>query len=336
MPSDERIAEALAALRKPREAFRSAVSASDEEVRAYRLTRSGRVDPARSLERELGEFARGRIDAERLGALLAVAEAPDPLADRLMDVAHAVFQEVVGADERAFVIRVPPGGDLRDAVRDALASLGRAFGVAHAVERARSRRYDPDHDHALLHAYPFHRWSARERRLAPPLVVHVEGGDLRAAALSEFLDGGVKLVLVVEGKVAPAPLARLVAPEAFVGQAVDVGAASALAGYEGPGVVALTEPGAGGVAFVHDPAGGARSWERLQVADDRTSLLALADELDRRGRVPGAAADLRHLLELAAPPAGDRPSGDGAGPEDADPADRLAAWLLARTDLAGL
>ncbi len=336
MPSDERIGAALDALRKPLEAFRSAVAASGEEVRAYRLARAERTDPAQSLERELGEFARGHIDAERLGALMAVAEAPDPLADRLMDVAHAVFDEVVRADERAFVVRVPPGGDLRDAVRDALASLGRAFGVAHAVERARSRRYDPDHDHTLLHAYPFHRWSARERALAPPLVVQVDGGDLRAAALSEFLDGGVKLVLVVDGKAPPAPLARLIAPETFVAQASDGAVVAALAGHEGPGVAAWIEAGAGGVAFVHDPEAGTRSWERLRVTDDPESVRAIAEGLERRGRAPGAAADLRHLLELATPPAGDRPSTDGAGPEAADPADRLAAWLLARTDLAGL
>lgn len=338
MPSDDRIRIALEALTGPRNDFRSAVASADEEVRAYRLQRDGAHDPAAALTRELGQFALGRIDAGRLGGLLAVAEAPDPLADRLMDVAHDVFAEVMDSGADAFHVKVPTGGDLRDTVRDALANLGRAFGVAHAVERARSHRYDPDQDHGLLHAYPFHRWSGRERRLAPPLAVSVDGADLRAGGLTEFVDGGLKIILVVEGVAAPAPLARLIAPDAFVAQTSDAAVLPVLAAQGGPGVVAFFAPDAGAVGFVHDPAAGERTWERLHLAEGLDALRARLADVKAKGRSPGAASELRHLLELAGPPA-QAPSGVGEtpeGPAAADPADRLAAWLLARTDLKGL
>jgi hypothetical protein len=337
MPSENRIESALAALGTARDAFRSAVASADEEVRTHRQRREGTTDPAPALERELGMFAQGRIDAGRLTGLVAAAEAPDPLTDGLMEVAHGAFTEIVATDDGAFHVRVPPGGDLRDVVRDALSGLGKAFGVAHAVERARGHRYDPDRDHALLHAYPFHRWSARERRLAPPLVVSVEGADLRAAGLAEFVDGGMKIVLVVEGASAPAPLAGLIAPGAFVAQSADDAVLAALGAHDGPGVVAFMEADAGAVEFAHDPAAGVRSWERLHVAGGLEALAARLAEIEgRSARVAGAGGELRHLLELATPPDAAAESAAAAAPDSADPADRLAAWLLARTDLAGL
>ncbi len=237
MPSDAHTQTALEALEGPRNAFLSAVAAADEEVRAYRGRRAGTSDPGAALGSELGLFAQGRVDPSRLAGLMAVAEAPDPLTDRLMGVAHDLFAEVTAGAADAFQVQVPPGGDVRDAVRDALAALGRAFGVAHAVEKARSHRYDPDTDHTLLHEHPFHRWTARERRLAPPLVVSVRGEDLRPAGLAEFLTGSVKIVLLVDGRVASAPLARLISSEVFVAQTTDPAVLKALAAHDGPGVV---------------------------------------------------------------------------------------------------
>jgi hypothetical protein len=343
MPSDDRVTTALEALAGPRDDFRSAVASADEEVRVYRMQRDGAADPSAALARELGAFAQGRIDAARLGGLLAVADAPDPLTDRLMDVAHGVFAGVMAGDATAFHVRVPAGEDLRDAVRDALAALGRAFGVAHAVERARAGRYAPDSDHGLLHTYPFHRWSTRERRLAPPLVISVDGADLRAGGLAEFVDGGLKMILVVAGACPPAPLARLIAPDTFVAQTSDAALLPALGRHAGPGVVAFCEADSGAVSFVHDPPAGARTWQRLHVAHAPDALRTRLADLETRGRTPGAACELRHLLELAEPPdvADAAPVAAGtataaAGPAAADPADRLAAWLLARTDLDGL
>jgi Zn-dependent protease with chaperone function len=114
-------------------------------------------------------------------------------------------------------------------------------------------------------------------------------------------------------------------------------------------VVAFSEADSGAVSFVHDPEAGARTWQRLHVAAASDALGARLHDLEARGRTPGAAGELRHLLELAVPPdeavavsaeAGPATAATAtrapAGPAAADPADRLAAWLLARTDLDGV
>ena len=340
MPSDPRLRAALDALAGPRDDFRSAVATADEEIRAARSRIDEVRDPADALARELGPFAVGRIDPARLAGLIQVEEAADPVVHHLLDTAHGVFEALASDDGAGFQVEVRPGGDLRDAVRDALADRGRAFGVAHAVEKARAHRYQPDTDHVLLQPYPFHRWSAGERGLAPPLVVSVEGADLRAGSLSEFLDGSVRIALVVRGATSPAPLARLIGHGVFVAQTSDASVLERLAAHDGPGVVAWVESRAGAEEFVHDPAAGERTWERLAIQGGIEELQGRLAELEGPGgrRVP--AADLRHLLELATPPtsAASAPTSDAAGPAPTgdDAADRLAAWLLARTDLDGV
>jgi hypothetical protein len=255
---------------------------------------------------------------------MAVEAAPDPLTGHLMDQAHELFSSIMKGGRDAFHVRVLPGGDLRDAVRDALAELGRAFGMAHAVEKARDHNYRPDEDHFLLHPYPFHRWSPLEKELAPPLVVELEGADLRAAGLVEFLDGWQKLVLVIRGKTPPAALARLVSPQVFVAQAgpVDgVELAGEMAKLEGPGIVAIFEPEAGALPFVQRPG------HALEV--DRDDLAALVDVVSRKKGQPGI-LDLRHLESLSGLPAPVQP---GSGKTAEKTVDQLAAWLLSRTDL---
>lgn len=338
MPSDPRTAAALTALGRPRDAFLSAVAEADEEIRGARLEIDHAHDPGSSLERELGAFARGRIDAHRLAGLMGVAEAPDPVTQRLMATAHDLFREVSEGRGAGFLFEVVDGGDLRDTVRDGLADLGRAFGVAHAVEKARDHRYDPDADRGLLRPYPFHRWTSSERRIAPPLVVRVSGADLRAGGLSEYLDGAMKIALIVAGPTTPAPLARLIGHGVFVAQTGDPEVLDRLAAHPGPGVVAYVESGAGALEFVHDPTRGTRPWERLELPGGLEGLEARLAELEGPGRSRVHAADVRHLLELANPPHTATGAGGTPGTEPApagdDAADRLAAWLLARTDLS--
>ncbi|MBT8405245.1 MAG: hypothetical protein KJP18_15380 [Gemmatimonadetes bacterium] len=341
MPSDARVRTALDALSAPREAFRSAVATADEEIRAARNRIDEGRDPADALARELGPFAIDRIDPARLAGLMQVEAAADPVVHHLLDTAHRVFEGLASDDGTGFQVELTTGGDLRDAVRDALAGRGRAFGVAHAVEKARAHRYQPDADHVLLQPYPFHRWSAGERGLAPPLVVALGGADLRAGSLSEFLDGSVRIALVVRGATSPAPLARLIGHGVFVAQTTDAAALERLAAHDGPGVVAWVESGSGAVEFVHDPSAGDRTWERLTIEGGVEGLQARLAELEGPGgrRVP--AADLRHLLELATAPTSAAPTaattaGAAPAPTGDDAADRLAAWLLARTDLDGI
>ncbi len=339
MPSNARIEAALDALGDPRARFLSAIAEADEEIRSTRLAADEARDPAEALGRELGVFARGRIDPSRLAGLIDVVEALDPLMQNLVSVAHELFVEVSGGVD-GYRFAVSRGGDLREVVRAALADLGRAFGVAHAVEKARDHRYDPDTDHVLLHPYPFHRWTANERRLAPPLVVGVEGADLRAGGLSEYLDGEVRIALVVEGPTTPAPLARLIGHGVFVAQTSDPTMIDRLAHHPGPGVVALFEAGSGAIEFVHDPSAGDRVFERLTIEGGVEALEGRLGQMEGPGRSRVHAADVRHLLELAV--SAQRGLGSGAGVPVADAmqgddaADRLAAWLLARTDLTGV
>jgi hypothetical protein len=319
--------DALEAMAPALDEFRSAVATASEEVRAYRAHHEeAAADPVGFLRRELGEFAEGLIDPRRLAGLLEVDEAPDPLTDRLMDEAHQLFGSIMKGGRGSFHVAVPEGGDLRDAVRDALAELGRAFGMAHAVEKARDHIYQPDKDHYLLHPYPFHRWSPLEKELAPPMVVEVAGSDLRAAGLVEFLDGWQKIALVVKGAAPSAALARLVSPAVFVAQAKTadgVELLGELAKREGPGIVAIFEDDAGALPFVYRPG--------MALEVDRDDLSAVLDVVSRKKGQPGI-LDLRHLESLTVLPG---PVAAGTeGKKGEKTVDQLAAWLLSRTDLS--
>jgi hypothetical protein len=325
------------ALRGRAEEFRSRLALASEEVRDWRIHHEEAVaDPASVLGAELGRFAEGRIDPARLAGLVGVEESPDPVLHHLVALAEDRFGRLLRRGSDAFFVGVPPGGDLRDAVRDALADLGTAFGFARAVRKARTRRFLPDDDHELLRPWPFHRWSPAELEMAPPLVIELDGSDLRAAGLSEFLDGGVRMVLRVRERTGPAPLARLISPGVFVAQ---VSAASPdpvlerLASWDGPGIVGLFEPDAGALEYVHDPGSG------LEVDLEEVDI-AIAEASDRRG-TPGL-GELRHLRRFVAPapPVADSaadPGTDSGDPETplrssargaVDDVDRLAGWLL--------
>lgn len=334
MPSEARVRQALDVFKAPRAAFRSSLVTTADEMRAAfrsrQATWDGRVARVRA---ELGPLAAGRIDPDRFATLVADHQAADPGALELFERALESLTDLVDRSERLCVVEVPAGGSLYDAVGRALAEIGRAFSAARAVQAVRAGRRRPGEEDRGVGALPFSRWTKAERRLAPPLVVVVQGSDLRAAVLAEFLDGRQKITLVVEGECAPAPLARLVAPGTFVVQSADGTDLGRLAAWDGPGIAALVPESA--ARFVHDPAAGAQSWERITITH-------VPDQVPRR-TVGGLSAtqqaeELELLRSLAARPAGAGPSaaeraGDGA---PADPADRLAAWLLSRVDLSNL
>jgi hypothetical protein len=346
-------------LRPALDPFRSAVAEAAEEVRLYRARHEeAAADPVGRMVKELGPFAAGRIDPLRLTGLLGGSGALDPLTDRLMAVAHERFVTAGSGGVGSYRVTVAEGADLRDAVKDALAEVGQAFGTAHAVEKAREKRFDPDRDHALLHPHPFHRWTPAERALAPPLVVEVAGSGLRGSGLLEFMEGSQKFVLVVRGSAPPAPLARLASPGVFVAQArgdEGLDAVGRLAGHDGPGVVGIFEEDSGALLFVHEADGD------LQV--DEAELKAASQRAENIAGKPGL-LDLRYLAGLvavasdraAAAPGAGRANGDGAavveatapgvaapgavsvgeapqgGPVPGDPGvDQLAEWLLTRT-----
>lgn len=339
MPYEKTLDQVLERLSRPREAHRSAVVASVEELRgAIAAHREAGGDRAGRLARELGPFATGRVDASRLAGVLSVEErALDPASLEVLDRAQAVLLETAAETGDGWLVRVPTGGDLRDTVREAFGHAGIVFGAARAAELARSGAYRPEEHNALFSGKPFHRWSDAERALAPPLVVVVDGADLRPAGLADFLDGSVKIVLLVRGDAPPAPLARLITPGVMVIQTGEASSLDRIADVQGPVLAAVFEPEAEGVvSFVHDPEAGDLPWERLSVDADLDELrerLAAGEWKERTW-----AEDLAHLVALASAPA---PAGSGAaveadaGGEDTA-VDHLAAWLLARTDLEGI
>ncbi len=162
-------------------------------------------------------------------------------------------------------------------------------------------------------------------------MVDIDGGDLRAASLAEFIDGRQRILLVVEGECPPAPLVRLIAPGTFVLQTHDGSGLDRLAAWQGPGIAALVPDCA--VQFVHDPAAGAASWERLQI-------LSVPERPPRRPvsglSVAQQIEEMDLLQSLAARPAGAAAAASpaGAAAAAADPADRLATWLLSQVDLS--
>lgn len=337
MPSDnitgagELAQKALAALQPRLDAFHSAVATAEEEIRTFvaagRDVSESRV--ARTVT-ELGSFAAGRIDAERFATLLVPAEDLSPETEDVLERAEEILSSFVVERDFHHVV-VEPGGDLRDAVKEALNHVGQVFGASRAVELARAGRYDPDQHNHYLSALPFRKWNRAERQLAPPLVVEVESEDLLPAGLGEFLDGGVKVVLVVEGPTTPAPLARLITPGTYVAQTAVAADLEGLAVSPHPGVGLLFDEERDGQArFIHDPDAGTMPWQRLQVKH-----MPEEPSVGRGRRAPTWLEELAHLRTLVRKPASAlavNGSGEAEATEETTSADKLAAYLLSQVD----
>ena len=326
MPSDDRVRDALTALAGPAQAFRSTLARTADEVgQLVRVRAATKEAKAARFAAELGAFAGGRIAVDRFAQTFEHQPSVNGAAAAVIRRSHETLLALLDRGEDLFLVTVDQGTSLRDAVADRLADLGRAFGAARVARDAQSGA--PTDRHApALERFPFSQWNRTERNLAPPLVIDVRGADLWAAGLAEFLDGHLKLVLVVTGDASPAPLARLITPGIYVQQA---GAGSELAGlasWDGPGVAALVPESA--ARFIHDPRAGRSPAERLRVAFvpaaaprkaiDGISATQQADEL----------AMLAALSQPTAPLAEAHP----VAPAAAAPADLLAAWLLAQAN----
>jgi len=331
MPSDsqpsprDRTQIALAAVGGQIAAYRRAVIAAHERVRGM-LAVGGGSDRAAL---ELGPFASGRIDPARFAALEASSPALDATARSRLAAAAEVLAFLDKVDESAFVVHVPRGGDFEASLERAFERLGRAFGAAATAELIRSGRYGTTEHATFLEGCGFAAWNKADRLVAPPLVVEVDGADVRAGVLAEFLDGATHIALVVSGPCPPAPLARLVTPGTLVLQTSDDKGLSRFSAFDGPSVMALVPDDA--ARFIHDPAAGRSTWQRLTIWGDPPAP-------PRRG-LGGISAwqQQQELLQLRA--IAERPSLSTA-PVDAlvpagggDPADRLASWLLTASGL---
>jgi hypothetical protein len=347
MPSETQDKDLHAALAIPLESFRSALASALDQVRGtLEQQRAGPDGNHDTASVALGRFAAGRIDADRFTSLLARNETLDAPALARVERAHAVLHELDSAGEAPYRVVVEPGQDLVTRVDEALASIGRAFGAARVYELSRTSAYrEPDHA-GLLDRFPFERWNRAERALAPTLLVHVHGRDLFADGLARYLDGSLKILLVVEGDAPRAPLVRLVSPGTYVVQAGTLDDLGGLLRFPGPGVGAILPDSS--AWFVNDPARGGSPWDRLK--------LLHVPETAPPPRLGGRTAfqqteEMRQLAALATPPPEPEPApapaapaapaqpeaeAAAATPPAGDPADQLAAWLLSQANLENL
>jgi hypothetical protein len=154
--------------------------------------------------------------------------------------------------------------------------------------------------------------------------MEVEGQDLKVSSLGDLLEGTQKIILVVNGPAAPAPLVRLITPGVTVIQTDDPTDLAVLSATTGPGIAALMPEGA--AKFVHAPGGNTLS-ERLTVSflpenEPRKALGSIS--------VFQQVEELRQLSSLAVSiqvPTGPEKEAVAVGAE-MDEAGQLAAWLI--------
>jgi len=235
-----------------------------------------------------------------------------------------LLEPMLAGGDNEFVVDVKSGSSVGNAIRARLTKLGSVFAAATLIELVRRRVYDPTQRVLSFGGHPFEKWNAGERKMAPPLVVRLEGADLDPFDIAQFLDGCVRLVFKVDGQCAPAPLARLISPGVFVAQVDNTDVLSKLTELDSPAVVAVMKGNE--ARFVHDPRGGIASWQRLQVASIPSSIPR--KPLGNRSAWQ-LREDLAQLETLAKRPMPLAPLIDEtATVPTGDPAERLAAWLL--------
>ena len=326
MPSDDpRLAPVLAALTQPIAEFRAALAGALAQAEAVLADTGGAgEDRTERAAAGLGQFAAGRIRAERFAELITAPGVADGASRVALERAIAILRHLVERGTDALVVNLPTGGDLATEIGTALEQIGRGFGAATLAELVRGGRYRATSHDALLEASSYRQWNRAERSLTPPLVVQLDGADLNAAALAGFCDGHTRLVLLVRGACAPAPLVRLITPGTLVLQTTEIGELESLAHWDGPSVAALVPEGA--ARFRHDPAGGAEPWQRLSVQS-----LPKPPRKAVGGTSPWQMAeDLKQLETLARLPF-TLPAAEGkaeGASGNAAVVERLEAWLL--------
>ena len=330
MLSDERVTAALTALRPQISLFRFAVSGTIERAKNILASESG----PRQTEVTLGDFASGLIDSDRFAMVSSGNEPLDTVGKAVISRSIEVLESLIQMGDEAFVIDMLPDVSPSAAIRARLANLGSAFGAGTIVELVRRRIYDPTHHGFPNAGHAFEKWTASERTLAPPLVVRVEGRDLDPSEFAPFLDGSMRLVVLVNGPSSVAPLARLVSPGAFVAQVSDVSVLERLNDLLAPVIVAvMSGPEA---RFIHDPRAGSSMWQRLTVTD--LPEMQIRKSLGNRSSWQQR-EDVTHLKSLITPPSLTSRSGDSltAGMTGTtDPAERLTAWLIEQASTAGI
>jgi hypothetical protein len=335
MPSDERIIKALEALGDAKESFVSSVAMSAEEVRGILERDQGDNEkPQERLAHELGPFAAGRIDLERLAPFVGADKKLEPEKRDRIRAAYEVLLDLKKAGNDLFCARVEVDGYLRGGIVGVLARAGTAFGAARSVEWAVHDLVPMETSKDVLDSFPPSLWNSAEKSCSPPVVVEVDGQDLKVGSLGELLSGNQKVVLVVTGKAAPAPLVRLITPGVTVLQTDDPADLAVLGANDGPGVAALMPEGC--AKFLHSPMAGGALNQRLSV-----SFMPEKEPTRPLGSISAfqQVEELKQLGALAAStevaPAADVEA-SGEGPPPMDEAGQLASWLISQADVAGV
>jgi hypothetical protein len=323
MPSDERIEQALEVLSAQTQAFRSALAVTIDQMSVYAHAQGAATEEkADMIAMELGPFAANLVDASEFSQYAGGDAASNAQVLKTVHQAQETLTELANRGDELFVLDVESGGSLWHSIAQRLGELGRAFAAARAFDLAKANGEKVEAADKL----PFSQWSSKERRIAPPLVVTVDGADCRANAVADFLDGSFKLILLLRGESTPAPLVRLITPGVCVVQATDVAGLKRVVIWDGPGVGAVVPESA--ALFSHDPAAGDTSEKRLKIAH--------LPEDKRRKPLGGVSVaqqseELRQLKATGKAPETPAPAEEAEIP--VNPADKLAAWLLTRADL---
>jgi hypothetical protein len=318
MPFDELKRRALAALEPQRQAFHSAVATAVDEIQvlldAQRPRKNGKGERVAA---ELGAFATGRIDMERFASVFGDQQSLPPDSVNGIEEALDTLTRLLAEGDDLYTVRLPAGGDLRTAVRDALARAGAAFGAGRAVENLRTGATPAPY----VEGFSPDRWNRAERAIAPPLVVELDGADLRPAGLADYLEGQQRIVLLVRQPAPPAALARLIVPGVLVAQGPSGDVLDGLEAWDGPAIVAIVPEAVAAYGYRPDRSGpGTLTVQALPEGRIRPvgglSVERQTAELELLRMLDGVGA--ARVVAAAAP----EPA------TDVDPADKLAAWLL--------
>ena len=339
MQFDDLTQRAIAALAPQVDRYRAAVTQALQSMRDYLAARRHHSDGgAAEAALELGRFAAGRVDGSRFAAVFTGTQILDPDTALRIERCADVLQDLLELGDVLLVRGVTVGGDVREAVDEFLADGGRAFGAVLMFQAVRNGVYRAGHHDAHLFAFPFARWNRGERLLAPPLIIEVDGADLRAESLAEYLDGRARLVFIVRGESPPAPLMRLITPGTMLIQDSDPAALDLLRDFDGPAAAILSDKVA---RFVHDPRGGRTLRERLSVSYVPTSVprhsvggrsaWQQAEELAQLTEYARKPSDGPVAAAAPAPSVAAAPSSTGsAGLAGQDGVGVLTNWLLAQ------
>ena len=125
MPSDARIAQALAALTDAKETFVSSVAMSAEEVRGILERDQGLTRPPGEIGPRAGPLCRGENRPDRLAPFVGANQKMDEDKRLRVQEAYELLLRLKKAGDEMFTAKVPLDGYLRGTVISALGKIGR-------------------------------------------------------------------------------------------------------------------------------------------------------------------------------------------------------------------